>query len=177
MDLYDVINARRSIRKYTDRSVPRETVEKILNAGRLAPSWKNRQCWRIVLVSDPELKRQMGMVVDNPSAELYATAPYILVLCADPTDSGSMSGKDYYMVDCGICMEHIVLAATAEGLGTCWVGYFPENPLKNLLGIPRDTRIVALSPLGYPAEAPEARPRQPLENMLYENTWLPTGRN
>lgn len=175
MDIYESIAARRSIRKYSDRPVPRETVDKILNAGRLAPSWKNRQCWRFLLISDPYVKQQLGMVIDNPSAELYQTVPYVLVLCADPTDSGTMAGKDYYLVDCGICMEHVVLAAAAEGLGTCWVGYFPENPLHGLLGVPKDTRIVAISPLGYPAEEPAPRERQPLEKIVYENGWRQGG--
>ncbi len=171
MDIYDCIKNRRSIREYLDTPVAPETLEKVLNAGRLAPSWKNRQCWRFVVVSDPAIKAQIGMVVDNPSAKVYETVPYVLVLCADPTDSGTMAGKDYYLVDCGICMEHVVLAATAEGLGTCFVGYFPENPLHGLLNIPRDTRIVALSPLGYPAEMPQARDRQDLDKMVFENEW------
>ncbi len=175
MELYDCIATRRSIRKYSDEPVPREVIDRVLEAGRLAPSWKNRQCWRFILVSDPDIKRQIGMVVDNPSQEVYQNAPYVLVLCADPTDSGTMAGKDYYLVDCGICMEHVVLSATAEGLGSCWVGYFPENPLRALLGIPRDTRIVALTPLGYAAEAPEARERQELSKMVHEDGWRQGG--
>lgn len=171
MDIYEAIEARKSIRRYESRPLAPELIDRVLNAGRLAPSWKNRQCWRFIVVRDAELKKQIGMVVDNPSAEVYETAPCVLILCADPTDSGTNGGKDYYLVDCGICMEHVMLAAAAEGLGTCWVGYFPENPLRALLGVPRDTRIVALSPLGYPAEDPAPRPRQALERMVFDNVW------
>lgn len=172
MEFYETVAARRSIRKYQDVPVPRETVDRILEAARLAPSWCNRQCHRYIVVSDPEKRRMLGELIDNPSKDCYEKAPYALVLCADPTDSGFNGGKDYYLVDCGISMEHAVLAATAEGLGTCWVGYFPENPVRNLLGIPRDVRVVAITPLGVPAEAPAPRPRLAHENMAFSNGWL-----
>lgn len=171
MDVYDAIAARRSVRSYRSTPVAPEAVARILEAARLAPSWKNRQCWRFVLIADPEKRRMLGTLLDNPSAQCYADAPYALVLCADSTDSGSSGGKEYYLVDCGVCMAHIALAATAEGLGTCWVGYFPENPVRTLIGAPRDTRIVAVTPIGYAAEAPEARPRQPLAQMVFSDVW------
>lgn len=171
MDLYEAIRARRSIRSYTSDPVSREVVDRILEAGRLAPSWKNRQCWRYILISDFDTRRALGNLIDNPSAECYVNAPYTLVLCADPSDSGSMTGKDYYLVDCGVSMENVVLAATAEGLGTCWVGYFLENPVRALLGIESDVKVVAITPLGYPAEAPAPRERQPMHRMVFENSW------
>lgn len=171
MELYEAIAARRSVRKYTDTPVEPEKIARILEAGRLAPSWKNRQCWRFVLLSDAEKRQMLGTLIDNPSVECYTNAPYVLVLCADSTDSGSSGGKEYYLVDCGICMAQIALAATAEGLGTCWVGYFPENPVRSLVGAPMDTRIVAITPIGYAAEAPEARPRQPLSQLVFAEGW------
>lgn len=171
MELYDAIAARRSVRKYKNTPVAPEVMARILEAGRLAPSWKNRQCWRFVLITDPEKRQMLGTLVDNPSAECYVNAPYVLILCADPTDSGSSGGKDYYLVDCGIVMEHIALAATAEGLGSCWVGYFPENPVRSLIGAPMDTRIVALMPIGYADEAPAPRPRQPLSQIVFTDSW------
>jgi nitroreductase len=171
MDFYDVVRQRRSVRKYKAEPVDRAVIERILEAGRQAPSWKNRQCWRYILISDPELKRTLGELVDNPGAECYVNAPYVLALCADSTDSGTMSGKEYYLVDCGISMEHIVLAAQAEGLGTCWVGYFAENPVKGLLKVPQDTHVVAITPIGYPDEAPAARPRKTMQEIVFENTW------
>ena len=171
MEFFETVAARRSIRKYQDTPVPRETVDRILEAARLSPSWCNRQCHRYIVGSDPEKRSMLGELIDNPSKACYETAPYAIVLCADSTDSGFNSGKEYYLVDCGISMEHVVLAATAEGLGTCWVGYFPENPVRNLLGIPQDVRVVAVTPLGVPAEAPKPRPRLPLENIVFEDGW------
>ena len=169
MDFYETVRRRRSIREFKDTPVPREAVERILQAGRLAPSWRNRQCWRYILISDPSVRRMLGEILHNPSMACYENAPYALALCADPTDSGSMGGKDYYLVDCGISMEHVMLAAAAEGLGTCWIGYFPENPVRALLGVPSDVKVVAITPLGVPAEAPEPRPRKELAEIAYEN--------
>jgi len=171
MDFYDVIRARRSIRAYKDTPVERETVDRILEAGRLAPSWCNRQCWRYIVVSDPQQRAMLGELIDNPSRACYENAPYALVLCADPSDSGVSNGKEYYLVDCGISMEHVVLAATNEGLATCWVGAFAEYPVRNLLGIPQDVKIVAITPLGYADEDPEPRPRMPIEKMTFEGNW------
>lgn len=171
MDFYETVKNRRSIRKYTDRPVEKEKLSRILEAGRLAPSWCNRQCWRYLVVSDEMLKKNLGEILDNPSVECYEKAPYVLVLCADPSDSGRQAGKDYYLVDCGISMEHVVLAATAEGLATCWVGAFPENPVRNLLKVPEDTRVVAITPLGYGDEEPEARPRKAEREVFFENHW------
>ena len=171
MDFYDVVRARRSVRKYKPDPVDRAVIDRILDAGRLAPSWKNRQCWHYILVTDPDLKRTLGTLVDNPSEDCYTAAPYVLVLCADSTDSGTMFGKEYYLVDCGISMEHVVLAAQAEGLATCWVGYFAENPVKSLLNVPRDMHVVAITPIGYADEAPEVQPRKALEEIVYENGW------
>lgn len=171
MEFYETVAARRSIRKYKQDAVPRETLTRILEAARLAPSWCNRQCHRYIVVSDSATRKMLGELVENPSAECYEKAPYALVLCAEPSDSGFSSGKEYYLVDCGVSMEHLVLAATAEGLGTCWVGNFRENPVRNLLGIPHEVKVVGITPLGVPDEAPEARPRTELDRIVFENAW------
>ena len=104
MELYETIAARRSIRKYKEDPVPRETLDRVLEAARLAPSWCNRQCHRYIVVSDPETRKTLGELIDNPSVECYEKAPYALVLCAEPSDSGFNAGKEYYLVDCGISM-------------------------------------------------------------------------
>ena len=171
MEFYDVVNARRSIRRYKDTPVERKKIERVLDAARKAPSWNNRQCWRFVLVSDPTLRAMLGQQIRNPSAECYETAPYALAICADPTDSGVAGGREYYLVDCGAAMEHIQLAAAAEGLGTCFVGSFSEYTVRTILQIPEDVRVVALSPIGWPDEAPGARPRADLKSLVFENGW------
>ena len=171
MEFYDVLKTRRSIRQYKDDPVPRETLNRILEAGRIAPSWCNRQCWRYIVVSDPAQRKMLGELISNPSAECYEKAPYALVLCADPSDSGVTGGKEYYLVDCGISMEHVVLAAANEGLATCWVGAFAEYPVRNLLGIPKEIKIVAISPVGYADQEPRPFEREPLQKIVFEGSW------
>ena len=172
MDVLSAIKNRRSIRAYSDAPVSREQLLTVLEAGRLAPSWKNRQCWRYLVVSDPAIKKQLGEAVRmNPDPTSYEKAPYVLVLCADPGGSGNRDGKPYFMTDAAISLEHVILAAESLGLGTCWVGAFSEDPIKELLGIPADMKIVALTPLGVPAQAPDARPRKAMDEIVYENAW------
>lgn len=171
MDFYDVVKTRRSIRKYKNEPVEHAAVERIIDAARLAPSWCNRQCHRYIVISDKQTRTALGELLDNPSAECYADAPYVLVLCADPSDSGFSGGKDYYLVDCGISMEHVMLAATAEGLATCWVGSFREQPVRNLLGISRDINVVAITPLGYADEDPAQQERLSLRKIMFDEAW------
>lgn len=169
MEFYDVIKARRSVRKYKDTPVDHAVINRILETALLAPSWCNHQSPRYVLVNNCETKKELGLLINNPNPECYEKAPYALVLMADPSDSGSLAGKEYYLVDCGISMEHIVLAAAAEGLGTCWVGYFRESPVRNLLNISDDMRIVAVTPIGYPDDEPKPRERMKLSEIVMEN--------
>lgn len=147
MDFYDVVKKRKSVRNYSSQKVPEDVLVRILEAARLAPSWANKQCWRYVIVDDPEIISRIA----SPHIVGFG-APLMVVLCADPALSGQREGKDYYLVDAAISMEHLVLAAAAEGLGTCWVaGRLEEATVKSVLGIPDNLRVVAISPLGYPS--------------------------
>ena len=94
MELFEAIGARRSIRAYTDEAVPEEKIMQILEAGRLAPSWKNWQCWKFILVSDKELRLKLGEAVNNnPNALTYQNAPYFIVVCGDPEQSGIVRAR------------------------------------------------------------------------------------
>lgn len=146
MEFYDVIRSRKSIRKYTAQKVPEDVLERILEAARWAPSWANKQCWRYIVVDDPKL---MPGIVSGMVRSW--NAPLFIVACADPANSGHRNGQDYYLVDVAISMEHLVLAAAAEGLGTCWLGgMFDEASVKKTLEIPEKIKVVAVTPLGYP---------------------------
>lgn len=172
MEFFDVIEQRRSIRRYKSEPVDREDMMKVVEAGRLAPSWKNGQSWRYVVVSDAGLKQKIGEAVkNNPDVTAYQNAPYVIVLCADPSSSGRHNEQNYYLVDAGIAMEQSVLSATDLGLGMCWTGIFDESVLKKMLKIPDNIRIVALSPLGVPDQTPNPRPRKSVEEMAFGNYW------
>lgn len=163
----DVISKRRSIRKYKPDPVPEEDIRYILEAARLAPSWANSQCWKFVVVTDQQTKEELAKAGNN----WIAHAPVIIVACADPSKPGTKGDQQYYMLDVGIAMEHLILAAADRGLGTCWIGAFDEDTVKKVLGVPEDIRVVASTPLGYPDESPDPRPRKPLEEVMCFNRY------
>jgi nitroreductase len=162
----NIIRERKSIRRYRTDSVSLHDIDLVLEAARLAPSWDNRQCWKFISVTDTALKENIGKASKQ---EWLAQAPVIIVCCADPLKSGVKGDQEYYMLDVGISMEHLILAATALGLGTCWVGAFNEKLLKRTLGVPRNVRVVALTPLGYPDEKPEPTTRKNLNEISCKN--------
>ncbi|AVX20617.1 MULTISPECIES: nitroreductase family protein [Carboxydocella] len=173
MDLFQAIRERRSIRKYEERPVEKEKIDLILEMARLAPSWKNMQCWRFLVIDKAENKQLMlsAFPDDNPGKKALAQAPVVIVVCANPRESGIEEGKEYYLADAAIAFEHICLSATALGLGTCWMGWFDEKTLKQSLNIPDEYKIVGVTPLGYPAQAPNPRPRKSLQEIAYYNEW------
>ncbi len=166
MPLMDTIRARRSIRSYKPDPVPQEKLDIILEAAHLAPSWKNQQCWRFIVIKDEAKRRAIT------TRDWTADAPVIVVGCAHPALSGGNAGQSYYMLDMGIAMEHMVLAAAEQGLGTCWIGgQFDEATVKAELGVPDDARVVALLPIGYPAEAPGPKDRKPMDEFVSHEKW------
>lgn len=174
MDLYEVMQNRRSVRKYKTDRVPEDILKKILEAARIAPSWKNKQCWKFIVVCDPERKKQLAesMPDDNPARKAVGeTAPVVLVLCADPKASGNQDNKGYYLLDAGLAMQQLMLAAHAEGLGTCWVALFDEEKARPACAVPPEYRVVAMTPLGVPEKQPSSRPRKDLAEIVYAEEW------
>jgi len=166
VEFLDLVRKRRSIRRYKSDPVPQEKLDHVLEAARLAPSWGNRQCWRFIVVRDEGKRRAIA------TREWAADAPAIIVGCARPDLSGSRFNQQYYMLDMGIAMEHLMLAAAEQGLGTCWIGgQFDEEAVKQALGIPEGVRVVALTPLGYPAETPGPKRRKPLKEIVSFDGW------
>ena len=172
MDIYEAVNNRRSIRAYKTNSVPKETVVKVVDAARMAPSWANGQCWRFILVESKVEKKLLGKASGQANiAKACEDAPYVVVFCASPKESGSKNGMDYYMFDCGLAMQSFVLAAHAEGLATCIIGWFDEKSVKGMLNIPDGYKVVAFTPLGCGSENPPRRSRKKYKDIVYDNTW------
>lgn len=167
MELMDVIRQRRSIRKYKPDPVPQEALDYVLEAARLAPSWANTQCWKFIVVTDPRVKSELA----KAGNEWTAHAPVLIAACADPSVPGTKDDQAYYMLDIGIAMEHLILAASERGLGTCWIGWFKEDIAKRALGVPEGIRVVAFTPLGYPDEAPSPKPRKALSEIVCSNRY------
>jgi len=164
MDFYDVIRQRRSVRAYRNDPIDEEKLARVLEAARLAPSAANRQPWRLLVIRHAGLRAKL---LEAYSQQWFADAPVIVCACARPDEAWQRSdGKNYGDVDVTIAMDHLILAAAAEGLGTCWIGAFKPDRLREVLALPEGLEPVALTPLGYPAESPEARPRKPLEETV-----------
>ncbi len=184
MDLFEAIRTRRSVRKYIDKPVEDEKLNAVLEAVRMAPSWANYQCWRLIVVKDKVAKAAISAssyvesyfapkaYKSNPSMKALAEAPVVIVLCADPERSGSMRGQSYYLVDAGLAAQNLMLAARGQGLGSVFVGVYDEEKVKELLNIPEGIRIVGLFPLGYPVEEKKEGPaRKPLSEFCFYDYW------
>ncbi len=170
MDVYEAIRTRKSVRSYSDRTVDEETLRRILDAARLAPSARNAQEWRFVAVRDRGMRHRIA--VEAAGQPFIAEAPILLACCAETDGRVMLCGQPAYPIDVAIAMDHLSLAAAAEGLGTCWIGAFDEREVRDALGIPGSVRVVQLMPLGYPRDpAPVAKRRHPLEKILRQEVW------
>lgn len=177
MTFLELAQKRRSLRTYHPYPVEKEKLDYVLECARLAPSWKNLQCWRFIVVED-EVQRQAlttAFAETNPGRKALLQAPLIIVLCGVPEESEVWEGKDYMMLDAGLAMEHLVLAAAEQGLGTCWQGLFSEERAREILKVPENVRIIAMTPLGYPAEERNPRPRKELSQIVYQGIWGESG--
>ena len=167
MNLLELIKSRYSVRSYTDQPVEEEKLNYIMECVRLAPSAVNFQPWKFYIVQSDEAKAKMHQCY---SREWFTTAPLYIIACADHTQSWKRrhDGKDHADVDVSIAVEHICLAATEQGLGTCWVCAFDPAICKTLFELPEHIEPVALIPLGYPADEAKEKNRKAMEEIVEE---------
>ena len=164
MELYEAIKKRYSVRSYQDKPIEQEKLDRIFEAVRQAPSASNRQPWKFILVRDAETRRKLVSICHDQAFVGEAAvviagvglAPDRTMACEVPSDP----------VDLGIAMEHIALAAVAEGLGTCWIGSFKQDRIRDLLGIGAEAKVVDVMTLGYPAGEPQHRDRKGLNEIV-----------
>jgi len=164
MDVFEAIRSRRSIRSFQDRPVDDKALEQILEAGRLAPSAGNRQDWLFVVVRDAEKRKAIAKACHDQA--FVGQAPVVIVACATDLQHRMSSGLNIAAVDPTIAVDHMTLAATALGLGTCWIGAFDPSAVGKLLGLSEGVAPAHVLPLGHPAETPAARPRKPLDEVV-----------
>ena len=186
MDVMEAIKGRRSIRKYRTEPVSEEALKTVLEAARLAPSWANSQCCRLVVVRDAETKPKLADTLKgikagrvNPATEAVRNAPIVLAACAERGLSGyykdesgqsaisTDKGEYWFMFDVALAMQNISLAAHALGLGTIHTGLFNSAEVARILGVPDNVAIVELLPLGWPDEEPAARPRKEINEFVF----------
>ena len=169
---FELVETRRSIRRFEDKEVEEEKIRKILEAFRLAPSSSNSQPWHVVVVQDKEVISALSKAAPLGSRFVISwmsVAPLVFVLAVRRKLTHRVArafGHSNLWLDAGIAGEHLILAAHALGLGTCWIGWFSERKVRKLVGLTKSHEVVALIPCGYPAEEPEPRPRKSLEEIF-----------
>jgi nitroreductase len=164
MDLFETVEKRRSIRKFRPNPIPDKDLKKILEAGRLAPSGGNRQPWSFIVVRKPETKKKLAAVANLQ--RFIADADTVLIALGDPAVS-----KSLYKQDPMIAIEHMVLASTALGYGTCWIGAFNENDVKEIAKVPENMTVIALLPIGIPDETPPPKPRRAFKEVFFKESY------
>ena len=171
MDFYDAVSKRLSVRSYKADPVPEDVLNRILEAGRLAPSAKNYQPWKFIVVKDPAIRQELVAACRGQGS--VGQAPVVICGCCVIDQVWKNMGGYWSAeaVDITIALEHMMLAAAAEGLGTCWIGAFLEAEVKKVLAIPDGVKPIALTPLGYPAREHKPQPRKPLSEITCVDRW------
>ena len=163
MDVLSAIKGRRSIRKDNSKAVEDEKLQKVLEAARFSPSARNQQQWKFIVVKDLETREKLTEAIGQP---FVGEAPIILVSCGIEPEGVMRGGQPKYTVDLSIATAYMILEAYEQGLGTCWLGSYDEDKVKEVLDIPEKVRVVAITPLGYPDESPSQKPRKEIEEII-----------
>jgi len=174
-DLMSIIKGRRSIRRYQDKEIPQETIERLLDSIRWSPSWANTQCWEIVIVKDPATKEKLKETIGstNPSSKAIVEAPLVFAICGKVKSSGYYKGQtttkfgDWLLFDLGIATQSLCLTAFDAGLGTVIIGMLDHDKAKEILGVEEEYEVVALIPVGYPAKESAAPKRREIGEFTH----------
>ncbi len=168
MRIFEAIEKRYSCRAYQDKPIEAEKLGRILEAARLAPSAKNLQDWRFVVVTEPEKRAKLAEAANNQ--KFLAQAGAIIIGCSN-NDETMRCGQVVAPIDVAIAMEHIALQAVEEGLASCWIGSFYPEKVRPIVGIPESIQIVELMALGYPADSPRAANRVQMDKIVCYEQW------
>jgi nitroreductase len=177
MEVIEAIRKRRSIRVYKSTPVGQKTIDAILEAGRLAPSWANTQTWRFVVVRDAQAKTALADAANPPGSRnnnVMKQAPVVIAACAELNRAGFRDGKPvtdkegyWFMFDSALALQNMVLEAEELGVGTLYIGAFDARKAAAVLGVPEGYVCVALLALGYADEQPDARARKDMADIVY----------
>jgi len=174
MSFLELVAKRQSTRRYSSRPVPRDVIERCLEAARLAPSACNSQPWTFIVVDGEEQKNRVARAAFGGLHSMNAfaaRAPVLIVVVTEKSKysarlGGLMRGVQYSLIDLGIACEHLVLQAAEDGVGSCWLGWFDEKAVKKELGLPRSARLDVIISLGYPEkDEPRDKVRKPMDDV------------
>lgn len=169
MDLFEAIRKRYSCRLYQPAPVEPEKLARVLDAARLAPSARNIQDWRFVVVTDAQARQALqAAAADQP---FIGQAPVVIAACSCTNKRMNLCGQPYASINVAIAIEHIALAATALGLATCWIGSFKPQQVRNILNIPSSIEVVELITLGYPADKGASPKRLTADQIACYEKW------
>ncbi|HBC91987.1 MAG TPA: nitroreductase [Pelotomaculum sp.] len=170
MTLLDLMRNRYSVRAYKPEPVEKEKLEYVLEAARLAPTAANRQPFQFIIIETAGRRKELEQIYTRP---FLTQAPLAICVCTVRSQAWTrrQDNANYGHVDAAIAMDHLILAAAEQGLGTCWIAAFDPVATKEILGLPDGVEPVALTPLGYPADAPGAKNRKPLSGLVRYGRW------
>jgi nitroreductase len=169
MEFQKLIRHRRSIRGFKPDPVPEDVLQRILESAAAAPTAANRQPFQLIVVTDQKVRFQFRAAYDR---EWFYSAPMILIGCGETEKAWTRAdGFNSVEVDVSIMMDHVILAAANEGMGSCWICNFDESKVREILGIPADIRVIAMTPLGYPSAEPRPFLRKPLAELVRRERW------
>jgi len=169
MDFSNLSRQRYSVRAYKSDPVDENKLQQVLEAARLAPTAANRQPFQLIVIHTAGRQDELKRLYHR---EWFSQAPIVIGICALPGPAWvRRDGKNYADVDATIAMDHLILAATDLGLGTCWVAAFDPAAAREILRLPHDVEPVAFTPLGYPSDQPKPKQRKPLAELVRYEKW------
>jgi len=177
--MLELMSIRQSERKYTDRPVEKEKIERIAEAGRLSPSACNGQPWRFIVVDDPAIRREVAAATESKVLNMNSfvrQAPVLIVIVREKSNFTSRAGdllksRDYSLIDIGIATASMAYQATAEGLGTCIIGWLDEKKIKEILKIPRSKKVELVLSVGYTENTLRKKTRKPNPEVVSYNRY------
>lgn len=169
MEFSDLIKERYSVRAYKPDLLDDEKLEKVLEAARLAPTAANRQPFQLIVIHTRGREEELSEVYGKT---WFVEPPLVICVCGLPEQGWTRrDGKSYVDVDAAIVMDHLILAAANEGLGTCWIGAFDPDAARRVLDLPEEVEPIAFTPLGIPADEPKPKKRKPLGDLMRYERW------
>jgi nitroreductase len=169
MEFSELIRSRYSVRSYKSDEIEADRLQRILEAAAVAPTAANRQSFQLLVVHTKGRAQELQQVYPK---SWFVQAPLILCACGLPKENWvRRDGKNYNDVDVAIVMDHLILAAANEGLGTCWIGAFNPEKAREVFQLPADVEPIALTPLGYPNDQPGEKRRKPLNALVRYERW------
>lgn len=170
MEYSELITARYSVRAYRPDTVEEEKLTAVLAAARLAPTAANRQPFQLIVMHTAGREKEIGKIYRKP---WFVQAPIVIGVCAVSSQAWVRESDRFNarLIDATIVADHLILAATNLGLGTCWIAAFNVDAARSVLQLPDDAEPVIFTPLGYPADQPVPKTRKPLSELVRYEHW------